>query len=43
LCHHTNTKKDIILKFDRELEKRNPEYKLELEDSLTKGLDTRGM
>ncbi|WP_457748467.1 hypothetical protein [Sulfurimonas sp.] len=43
ICHHPNTNKNIILKLDRELEKLNPEYKLELEDSLTKGLNTRGM
>jgi len=42
LCHHPNANKDIILKLDRELHKLNPEYKLELDDSLTKGLDTRG-
>ena len=43
LCHHPNANKDIILKLDRELHKLNPEYKLELDDSLTKGLDTRGI
>lgn len=42
ICHHPNTNKDIILKLDRELERLNPEYKIELEDSLTKGLNTRG-
>lgn len=43
ICHHPNTNKDIILKLDRELQKLNPEYKIELEDSLTKGLNTRMM
>jgi len=43
ICHHPNTTKEIILKLDRELERLNPEYKMELEDSLTKGLDTRGL
>lgn len=43
LCHHPSTNKNIILKFDRELEKRNPSYKVELDDSLTKGLNTRGI
>ena len=43
ICHHPNTTKGIILKLDRELERLNPEYKMELEDSLTKGLDTRGL
>ncbi len=43
ICHHPNTTKEIILKLDRELERLNPEYKMELEDSLTKGLNTRGI
>ncbi|QOP42501.1 hypothetical protein FJR45_00430 [Sulfurimonas sediminis] len=42
ICHHPNVTKDIILKLDKELHRRNPEYALELDDSLTKGLDTRG-
>lgn len=43
ICHHPNANKDIILKLDKELHKLNPEYKLEIEDSLTKGLNTRGI
>jgi hypothetical protein len=43
LCHHPNANKDIIVKLDKELHKLNPEYKLELDDSLTKGLNTRGI
>ncbi|MEN4045701.1 hypothetical protein [Sulfurimonas sp. NWX367] len=42
ICHHPNVNKDIIIKLDKELHRRNPEYALELDDSLTKGLDTRG-
>ncbi|MDF1878637.1 hypothetical protein JHD46_03175 [Sulfurimonas sp. SAG-AH-194-C20] len=42
ICRHPNTSKDIILKFNRELEKKNPEYKREINDFVTKGLDSRG-
>jgi len=42
ICHHPHVNKDIILKLDKELHRLNPEYALELNDSLTKGLDTRG-
>jgi H+/gluconate symporter-like permease len=41
ICHHPNTNKDIIVKFDRELERMNPEYVKEINDTLTKGLNTR--
>ncbi|ADN08116.1 hypothetical protein [Sulfurimonas autotrophica] len=43
ICQHPNTNKDIILKLDKELERFNPQYKLELDDSLTKGLNTRAI
>jgi len=43
LCHHPNINKDILLKFDKELQSLNSEYMLEINDSLTKGLDTRGI
>jgi len=43
ICRHPNTTKDIIIKFDKELEKRNPEYVREINDSLTKGLNSRGL
>jgi len=42
ICRHPNTNKDIIVKFDKELEKLNPEYKREINDSLSKGLNSRG-
>jgi hypothetical protein len=38
--HHAN--KDIILKFDKELEKRNPEYKKDINSALMQGLNSRG-
>jgi len=43
LCRHQNAKKDIVVKFDKELETLNPEYKREINDSLTKGLNSRGI
>ncbi len=42
ICRHPNTNKNIIVKFDRDLEKKNPEYKKEINDFLTKGLNSRG-
>ncbi len=42
ICRHPNTNKNIILKFNRELEKKNEEYKREINDSITKGLNSRG-
>ena len=43
IAHHPHVNKDIIIKLDKELHRLNPEYSLELDDSLTKGLDTRGI
>jgi hypothetical protein len=43
ICRHPNTNKDIIIKFDKALEKLNPEYVREINDSLTKGLNSRGL
>ena len=42
ICRHPNTTKDVIIKFDIALEKRNPEYKAEINNALTKGLNSRG-
>jgi len=42
ICRHPNTNKDLILKFDKELGAKNPEYKVEINDALTKGLNSRG-
>ena len=42
ICRHPQTNKDIILKFNRELEKRNEGYKREINDFITKGLNSRG-
>lgn len=43
LCRHPNTNKDLIIKLDRGLEKKNPEYNREINDALTKGLNSRGV
>lgn len=43
ICRHPNTDKDIIIKFDKELANLNPEYKSEINESITKGLDSRGV
>jgi hypothetical protein len=43
LVRHKNTNKDLILKLDRALTKNNPDYKAELNDTLTKALNSRGI
>ncbi len=43
LCRHPNTNTSLIINFDKELEKLNPEYKPEINDALSKGLNSRGM
>ncbi len=43
ICRHPNTDKDIIISFDKELSKRNPEYKMEINDSIKQGLDSRSI
>ena len=43
LCRHPNTNKDIILHFDKLLQKSNPDYKVDIENFLTKGLNSRGI
>nr|WP_321267334.1 hypothetical protein [uncultured Sulfurimonas sp.] len=41
ICRHPNTNKDIVIKFDRELGRLNPEYKQEIDEAITKGLNSR--
>lgn len=41
MCRHRNVNKDLVVKFDRELEKLNPEYKQDINDAMTKGLNSR--
>lgn len=43
ICIHPNTNKDLIINFERELRKLNPDYKTEIEDALIKGLNSRGV
>ncbi len=42
ICRHKHTNKDIIIYFDRELRRLNSEYKKEINEVLTKGLNSRG-
>lgn len=41
ICRHPQTTKDIILKFNRDLEKKNPGYAIEINDFITRGLNSR--
>lgn len=41
LCKHPHTNKNLILSFDKELGKLNPEYKQEIGDAIVKGLNSR--
>lgn len=41
LCKHPNIDKKIILKFDRELSSKNPDYSREINTFLMQGLNSR--
>jgi hypothetical protein len=41
ICRHPNANKDMIIKFDRELARLNPEYKQEINESIERGLNSR--
>jgi len=43
LCRHKNTNKNLIIGFDKELMRLNPEYKAEINNAVTKGLNSRGI
>lgn len=43
LCRHPNTDKKIILSFNNGLEKLNPSYVKEINETLMKGLNSRGV
>ena len=43
ICKHPNTNKNLIIDFDKELERLNPQYKKEINDAITKGLNSRGV
>ncbi|MEA3523371.1 MAG: hypothetical protein U9R50_10375 [Campylobacterota bacterium] len=41
IATHHNTNKELILMFDKELTRRNPSYKREIEEMLNRGLSAR--
>ena len=43
VCRHPNTDKNIILGFDKQLSNLNPTYRNEINESITKGLDSRSV
>jgi len=43
ICRHPNANKDIIVNFDKELGKLNPDYKKDLHDAMMRGLNSRGV
>ena len=43
ICRHPNTNKNIIVDFDKELIRLNPQYKREVNNAVEKGLKSRGL
>ena len=43
VCRHPNANKEIIVKFDRELGRLNPDYKKDLNEAMMRGLNSRGV
>jgi hypothetical protein len=43
LCRHPHANKNLIIDFDRELARLNPDYRQEINDAITKGLNSRGI
>ena len=41
VCRHPHADKDMIIYFDRELGRLNPEYKQDINEAMTKGLNSR--
>jgi len=41
LCRHPNANKNIIINFDKTLSNKNPDYKSDINDAITKGLESR--
>lgn len=41
ICRHRNATKDMILKFDKELAKLNPDYVKEINEAIARGLQSR--
>lgn len=42
ICRHPNTNKNLIVGFDSALTKLNPDYKKDINEAVTKGLNSRG-
>ena len=42
ICRHPNANKNIIINFDKELGRLNPDYKKDLHDAMMRGLNSRG-
>ena len=43
VCRHPNANKNIIVNFDKELGRSNPDYKKDLHDAMMRGLNSRGI
>ncbi len=43
ICRHPNANKNIIVDFDKELGRLNPDYKKDLHDAMMRGLNSRGV
>jgi len=41
IARHQHISKDVLLKFDKALQKQNPEYKKEINEALMRGLNSR--
>jgi len=41
ICRHPNTKSTLVSEFTSKLEKRNPSYRSQINDALTRGLNSR--
>lgn len=42
ICRHPHTTKELIMGFDSALEKLNPDYKKDINEAISKGLNSRG-
>ena len=41
ICRHPNASKDIVISFDKDLCRLNPGYKKDINEAITKGLNSR--
>lgn len=42
LCRHVNATKELVIGFDSALSKKNPQYRQQIDEILSKGLNARG-